>query len=91
MLVLLTLPLAGLTAAASQSFSGSQRSGGAEEVEERAPCSVQRRIQVDCALDCISSLGKSPTCAPLNPIVSQLPPDVAGHRLSNGLLAPMRC
>lgn len=91
MLVLLTLPSAGLTVAASQSLSGSQRNGGTEEVEERAPCSVQRRIQVDCALDGTATFGKSPACASPKPIVSQLQAEVAGHRLSNGLLAPMRC
>lgn len=91
MLVLLTLPSAGLTVVASQSLSGSQRSGGSEEVEERAPCGVQRRIQVDCTLDRAATLVKSPTRVPSNYMVSQLKPEVAGHRLSNGVLAPMRC
>lgn len=91
MLVLLTLPSVGITIAASQSLSGSQRPAGTEEVEERASCNAQRRIQVDRAIVQIASLGQVAASAPSKPTGLQVRPSIAGHRLFNGFLAPMRC
>ena len=91
MLVLLTVPSVGIAVAASKSLSGTQRPAESEEVEERASCNAQRRIQVDRAMVQLASVRRVPVSAFGNPAELQLRPSVAGHRFSNGFLAPMRC
>ena len=90
MLVLLALPSFGITTTASR-LLGSERPAEAEELVERAPCCSQRRVHVSRAvdrvafIDCLSGAKIQLTLASI-----QASP-VVGHRLSNGLLAPLRC
>lgn len=91
MLALLTLPSVGLTFVASQTLGGGQRTTGSEEVEERAPCNVQRRIQVDGISGASLGSQRVPIATSTCHVEPQLLPDVSGHRISNGFLAPMRC
>ncbi len=91
MLVLLALPSVGLTVVASQTFSGGQRTAGTEEIEERAHCNAQRRIQVNRAGGEIPSFRQVARRLSVRPVEPQWLPVASGHRFSNGFLAPMRC
>ncbi|PHQ33854.1 hypothetical protein CEE69_18210 [Rhodopirellula bahusiensis] len=92
MLFLLAFPTLGISTTVSRSLLGNSRQTEAEEIEERVPCSAHRRVQQtrstqggfvlhrEIKLDRTLVLQTRPILSVAN-----------GHRIANGLLAPMRC
>lgn len=92
MLVLLALPSFGITTTASRLLLlGSERPAAAEELAERAPCCAQRRVHVCRTLDGVSYIDSLAGAKFIIPLATAQPHPVVGHRLSNGILAPLRC
>ncbi|QDV70488.1 hypothetical protein Poly24_42120 [Rosistilla carotiformis] len=91
MLVLLALPSLGITSSASRSLLGNERQTETEEVEERVVCSSQRRERANRSFDRMSIHAQFDYIARFTSRVIALPLPVDGHRIANGLLAPMRC
>ncbi|WP_246105786.1 hypothetical protein [Rosistilla ulvae] len=91
MLVLLALPSLGLTMSTSRSLFGKERPVETEEVEERVACSSQRRERASRPLQRVLAavLSTPARWSTLRAIARPMPID--GHRIANGLLAPMRC
>jgi hypothetical protein len=90
MLVLLALPSFGITTTASR-LLGSERPAAAEELAERAPSCSQRRVQVFRTLDRVSYIDRLAGAKFKLSLATTQPNPVFGHRLSNGILAPLRC
>ncbi|KLU07410.1 putative transmembrane region and signal peptide protein [Rhodopirellula islandica] len=92
MLFLLAFPTLGISTTVSRSLLGNGRQTETEEIEERVPCSPHRRVQqlrspqggFVLPRELLSGRNLVPQTRPLLSAID-------GHRIANGLLAPMRC
>ncbi|WP_253155150.1 hypothetical protein [Stieleria tagensis] len=91
MLVLFALPSLGITTTLSRISPGSENQSQAEELEERVPCSSQRRERIRRSPE-ESPYFAAHFAAVKSSIRIRISPRViVGHRLANGNLAPLRC
>ncbi len=96
MLVLFALPSFGLTTSLARVALGYETLGGAnqsqaEELEERVPCSTDRRERSQRVKRYAAWLRVSWTHVQKNINHRDSRRAIVGHRLANGSLAPIRC
>ncbi|EMI23639.1 signal peptide protein [Rhodopirellula europaea SH398] len=92
MLFLVAFPTLGISTTVSRSLLGNSRQTETEEIEERVPCSAHRRVQQTRSAQGGFVLHRE--IKRDRTLVLQTRPILAatkGHRITNGLLAPMRC
>ncbi|WP_246419511.1 hypothetical protein [Aporhodopirellula rubra] len=91
MLVLFALPSLGITATVSRLSLDRETQSQSEELEERVPCSAERRERDDRFADSTPSPYRlfSPHWTIVR--ITDVPRAIVGHRLSSGNLAPIRC
>ncbi|MCM2371450.1 hypothetical protein [Aporhodopirellula aestuarii] len=91
MLLLFALPSFGITATVSRISLDRETQNQSEELEERVPCSVERRQRANLAED--SGLSILRVGTPYWEVVRTIdfPRALVGHRLSSDNLAPIRC
>lgn len=95
MLALFALPSFGISTMLSRVALGYETPGAnssqSEELEERVPCSTERREQ---SQRCQRHLGRPFSCWTIAPRLVcrvEFRRAIVGHRLANGFLAPIRC
>ncbi|EMB14152.1 signal peptide protein [Rhodopirellula europaea 6C] len=92
MLFFVAFPTLGISTTVSRSLLGSSQQAETEEIEERVPCSAHRRVQQTRSPQggfvLHREIKRDRTLALLT---RPFPTATKGHRITNGLLAPMRC